>query len=172
MEAHLFFFCSSAGNKCSVLIPCETGIDSGQAMHIHSLRDSLTVLTTSTSLSSPLLSLLTMRMGIPLSFGNCTCILCAMMDKNLLKLYLSGTHLVCELYSWVSPYKITTISQWVIVGTFITLSVFINLLREVFIQVSHSRSASLPWLCSKVSLESPSLEVFIGCVHVVLRDRV
>lgn len=172
MEAHVFFFCSSAGNKCSVLIPCETGIDSGQAMHIHSLRDSLTVLTTSTSLSSPLLSLLTMRMGIPLSFGNCTCILCPMMDKNLLKLYLSGTHLVCELYSWVSPYKITTISQWVIVGTFITLSVFINLLREVFIQVSHSRSASLPWLCSKVSLESPSLEVFIGCVHVVLRDRV
>lgn len=37
METCLFF-CSSAGNKCSVLIPCETGIDSGQAMHIHSLR--------------------------------------------------------------------------------------------------------------------------------------
>lgn len=37
METHLFF-CSSAENKCSVLIPCEIGIDSGQAMHIHSLR--------------------------------------------------------------------------------------------------------------------------------------
>lgn len=37
MEAHSFF-CFSYGNKCSVLVPCETGIDSGQAMRIHSLR--------------------------------------------------------------------------------------------------------------------------------------
>lgn len=37
METRLFF-CFSYGIKCSVLVPCETGIDSGQAIHIHSLR--------------------------------------------------------------------------------------------------------------------------------------
>lgn len=90
-------------------------------------------------------------MGIALTF------LQALMDKNLLKLYPRGTHLVCELYSWVLQYKNISIHQkwlvvgnfffaWVIVGTFVLLSVLLNLLWEILILVSHGRSTSLPWL--------------------------
>lgn len=75
------------------------------------------------------------------------------MDKNLLKLCLSGMRFVCELHSWVLQYKNISIHQkwdiiffWVIVGTFICLSVLLNLLWEILVWVSHRRSASLPWL--------------------------